>query len=100
MTCRRKKPKEENKFVTNIPKSRRIKSDLPSIKRNNLLMIEEAIQQAVKEKEEIKLIEGKQSETRETTGQERIHEKSDEMSEPPNQNNIFLTQVGVILTCV
>ena len=62
-------------------------------------MIEEAIQQAVKEKEEIKLIEGKQSEARETTGQERIHEKSDEMSEPPNQNNIFLTQVGVIHVC-
>lgn len=87
--------------MTNIPKSRRIKSDLPPVKRNNLLMIEEAIQQAVKEKEEIKAIEGKQSEAAETTGQERICEKSDEMSEPPNQNNIFLTQVGIILnTCV
>ena len=61
-------------------------------------MIEEAIQQAVKEKEEIKAIKGKQSEAAETTGHERM--KSDEMSDPPNQNNIFLTQVGIILTCV
>ena len=95
VSCRRKKPKEENKFVTNIPKSRRIKSDLPPIKRNNLLMIEEAIQQAVKEKEEIKAIEGKQSEAAETTRLERM--KSDEMSDPPNQNNIFLTQVGPLM---
>ena len=87
--------------MTNIPKSRRIKSDLPPIKRNNLLMIEEAIQQAVKEKEEIKAIEEKQSKAAETTGQGQICKKSDEISEPPNQNNIFLTQVGIILnTCV
>ena len=64
-------------------------------------MIEEAIQQAVKEKEEIKAIEEKQSEAAETTGQGQICKKSDEISEPPNQNNIFLTQVGIILnTCV
>jgi len=49
----RKEPVIEVKRHFNLPKSnvRRVKADLPPIKRNNLLMIEHAIQKAVKDRE-------------------------------------------------
>lgn len=101
ITIHRKAPKiDETRqpiapSIAKTAKSYRVKTDLPPIKRNNLLMIEAAITDAIESK---KLSEGKlaRNDSKDELNEGDVKASSDIEKENGGNENIFITQVDEV----